>query len=199
MKYSTDYKSEKYYVGARFKTSHGYCRVRGKIFRKGKDPHYAVQFENTGTIVSAEGSNISRGVLKDLMLPTIYGKGYLGIGKHRSGSKGKPCKEYTLWIAMLNRCYGNYPKYSSYENVEVCERWRNYQSFCEDLPLVLNYDKWLKGGYSIDKDISGKDIYSPQTVIFITNTENSKERQQRKPVKIVARDTLGRITRTALA
>ena len=106
MKYTTNYVSQKYYVGAIFNTSHGHCMVIGKIFKKGRDPHYVVKFIQTGNIVSVEGSSLSKGAVKDLMRPTIYGVGYLGIGKHRSGSHGRPTKEYTLWIGMLNRCYG---------------------------------------------------------------------------------------------
>lgn len=194
MKYSTKYTSTKYYVGARFMTNdYGVCEILGKVFRKGQDPHYVVEFLDTGYRTQTEGSNISRGAVKDWFAPTIAGIGYLGVGPFRSGSKGKITKEYSLWSNMIIRCYGDMPKWASYKGVEVCERWKCFQDFCEDLPKIPNYSKWLKGGYCLDKDISNSNLYSLETCTFITNRESSLEMNARHIQTISKRDNLGRI------
>ena len=194
MKYTTEYNSTKYFVGAEFDTkNYGKIRIISKKFRKGKDPLYSFIFLSTGNVSRAEGSNINKGMLKDLLSPTAFNKGYLGIGKHKSGSRGRPNKQWTLWYNMLGRCYGDNPKHTSYHDVTVTDRWLNFQHFCDDLPYIKGYDNWLKGGYSIDKDKSGKRLYSLDTVEFILNSDNSIERQERLGTCITERDSKGRI------
>ena len=200
MKYTTNYKSTVYGVGKRFNTnSFGEVEILGKIYRKGKDPHYAVRFINTGTVAATEGGNIKRGNIKDWYAPFCHGVGYLGVGQHRSGFKGKATKEYTLWNGMLARVYSGRDKWESYKDVTVCERWLCFQNFCDDLPKIPNYSKWVKGGYSIDKDESGARVYSLDTCKFVTVSANSKERQERLGTRITERDTKGRIVKSCTA
>ena len=187
MKYDTNYDSKKYYVGATFATnSCGNVEILGKVYRKGKSPQYVFRFIDTGTIGKTEGCNISRGNVRDFLKPTVRGVGYIGYGSHKTGSRGRPNKMYTLWDQMLNRCYGTDPKFNSYkeQGITVCDRWKCFQSFCDDLPKIRGYALWLKGGYSIDKDKSGKKLYSLETVEFVSISENSKERQVRRGNRI---------------
>lgn len=201
MKYTTDYESAKYFVGALFKTNNfGYVEILGKIYRKGRDPFYVIKFLDTGTITRAEASNISRGGVKDLNARTYHGVGYIGVGVHKTGSRGRSNKQWTVWNGMIERCYGDNPKYLSYKGkVTVCERWHSFQNFCDDLPKIKGYDLWLKGGCAIDKDKSGKNLYSLDTVEFIPISENSKERQERVGTTITERNSKGQIVKSGTA
>lgn len=200
MKYTIKYESARYFVGAQFETNNsGTIEVLGKIYRQGKDPHYVVKFLDTGTVLSAEGSNISRGGLKDFNARTYHGVGYIGVGDHKTGSRGRANKQWALWSNMLERCYGSNPKYASYKDVYVCDRWHSFQNFCDDLPKIKGYDLWLGGGYAIDKDKVGKNLYSLGTVEFILKSENSKERQDRRGNIILERNDKGQIVKNGTA
>jgi len=96
---------------------------------------------------------------------SVYGIGYLGIGKYKPKQDGRTTKEYNIWSGMMTRCYN--PKYHenkpTYKNVTVCEEWHNFQNFA----------KWFEDnyidGWEIDKDLLSGDskIYSPKTCVFI--------------------------------
>lgn len=121
--------------------------------------------------------------------PTISGVGYLGDGKYRASiGKGKMSREYKVWENMLNRVYKDYTNYKTYKDGQVCERWHNFQNFCEDLPLIEGYDYWLNHPnerISLDKDIkgNGSKMYNLENCCFITISENSHERLERLPQK----------------
>ena len=120
--------------------------------------------------------------------PTVVGVGYLGVGKHSATLNGKVSREYKLWENMLNRVYSNHQNYESYRDCGVCERWHCYQNFCDDLPLIENYELWLNNPNSrvaLDKDakIKGNKVYSLDACCFLTISENSEERNKRVPPK----------------
>lgn len=82
---------------------------------------------------------------------------------------------------MFTRCFDSSYLEScpSYKTVTICDRWKNYQTFCEDIKSLENYNKWLvnESPYHLDKDKKQPDIeykvYSPETCLFITNSENT--------------------------
>ena len=95
---------------------------------------------------------------------------------------------YNIWARMKYRCSNNkntaYRWYGA-KGVSVCKEWEN--SF-------ENFEKWsLENGYNeylvLDKDIlcdSNKIIpkfYSPDTCLWITASENSKECNERRRKK----------------
>lgn len=92
---------------------------------------------------------------------------------------------YNIWARMKYRCNNSKnPAYKWYgaKGVSVCKEWNsNFE----------NFKKWaLENGYKenlvLDKDIlCSKNkivpkIYSPSTCLWITPSENSKERNRRK-------------------
>jgi len=73
-----------------------------------------------------------------------------------------------VWANMISRCYN--PNNSEYHNyggrgITVCSEWRNnYHAF-----LKWGKENGFKKGLKLDKDIAGKNIYSPETCQFVTD------------------------------
>jgi len=178
MKYLTKYNSVKYPVGSIHATNeHGPLEVLGRVDTKRSD-QYMVRFMSTGYETSVATSAIKKGAVKDYYSPVVYGKGYMGNGPNQSRVKGKTVRTYKLWTGMLDRCYSKNGKYDTYQErgIVVCDRWLNYQNFCDDIKDLKGYDAWLSGyGMSIDKDIKYNGTYSPESCVFITTKENSRE------------------------
>ena len=114
---------------------------------------------------------------EDRLKPTVYGIGYLGIGKYkaRSGVKGMS-KEYVLWTNMLSRCYGkpyrdNPRNPVRYSDCTVCEEWHNFQNFAEWCNQQPNFGKYR---YSLDKDLSelGNTAYCPEKCYIVAPAIN---------------------------
>lgn len=98
-------------------------------------------------------------------------------------------KEYVTWKEMIRRCYAPNAskKFPAYVDVTVCERWKCFQYFCEDIQHLEGYDKWKNNdGHQLDKDILCEKndikpkIYSPETCIFLSRRENISESTTRK-------------------
>lgn len=119
--------------------------------------------------------------IRDKTKPSVYGHGILGIGKNRTQYKTPEGKwvftqNYQTWKSMIKRCYyaQYHEKNPTYKDCEVCERWLNFQNFCEDVPTIEGYEEWLCGGYHLDKDIKieGNKIYGPDTCMFVPAERN---------------------------
>jgi len=117
-------------------------------------------------------SQLVKGNIKNLYHKSVYGKGYKGIGEHKTSIKGVAIKKYEIWTGLLQRCYSSdlHQKYPTYKGVTVCDEWHNYQVFGDW------YDKQYKEeDWQLDKDLlSGNEkIYSPDTCVFIPRGLNS--------------------------
>lgn len=177
-KLKTNYRSsEDRQPGAIWDTNRsGKFEIIGKI-DDGTGKHYLIRFLNTGHEQIVSGSAFKTGTIRDPYARIAKGIGYIGEGPY-SYTKNK--KEGTLWHNMLVRCYD--PKYwekcPTYIGCEVCERWQNFQNFCEDLPKLEGYDKWIKSEnkYALDKDIRvpGNKIYSLDTCMFVYEGDNTR-------------------------
>ena len=73
------------------------------------------------------------------------------------------CPYYTRWHDMIERCYSNREKYSSYHDCFVCEGWLLFSNFKE----WMKKQKWK--GMDLDKDLSsfGNLMYSPESCLFL--------------------------------
>ena len=114
----------------------------------------------------------------------VYGIGCVGDGEHLTMVNNKITREYALWHKMMARCYSeaNLKTDPSYRGVKVCERWHNFQNFCNDLPSIDGYEMWFnnpKTRVSLDKDLKQKGVknkvYSPETCTFVTHKQNLDE------------------------
>lgn len=138
-----------------------------------------VQFLNTGTTKICYLVNAYAGKIKDQYCTTVYNNGY--YGDFEKVHYWKEAKQ--LWQNMLKRCYCEKDSKGYFGKSFVCERWKCFANFLEDLPSLKNFDKWLLGQnnnfdkYNLDKDliIKGNKIYSKELCQFITEYENKSE------------------------
>ncbi|MBI0275421.1 hypothetical protein I6H07_06175 [Hafnia alvei] len=174
----TNYKSKKYPVGSIHATNYfGPFEILGRT-ENPKCDQYVVRFISTGFITLARTASIVKGMVKDYNVPTVFGLGFIGVGKHSSKKPdGTTTREYKLWTGMFYRCYSSDPQYANYKlrGIKVCEKWKNFQIFCEDIKYLEGYSQW-KSGYnmSLDKDLKFNGYYSKESCMFITRAENSR-------------------------
>lgn len=113
---------------------------------------------------------------------TIYGIGYLGIGKY--GAKKQYKKIYNVWQIMLARCYCDNPNHTKtcYNECTVDPIWFNFQNFAQW--YEENYYEIQDQRMQIDKDIlyKGNTVYSPEHCMIVPNEINAlfvKRKNQR--------------------
>lgn len=138
-----------------------------------------IEFITTGYKTQCTSDNFRRGKTKDYLLPTVCGVGKLGYINIQD-LKSSP--EYTIWSGMIERCHtGN--KGLSYEDKFVCERWKRFDYFLEDLPKIENYMLWKEHKnknpnkiniYELDKDTKYSDNkeYSLENCRFVHMKHN---------------------------
>jgi len=132
-----------------------------------------VEFISTGYQVTAIAKDVVNGNIKDRLHPSVYGVGFIGVGKCAAIVDGKSQKSYKVWQSMLQRCYC--PIYLSkkptYIGCSVDVIWHNYQNFAS----------WFEENYidglQLDKDIKidGNKVYSSDSCMFVTAKENSEK------------------------
>ena len=135
---------------------------------------------------------LEKGILKNPFHKSLYNIGYLGTDENGNRPKtkinGVKTREYILWSSMMKRCYDdNYQKaHPTYKNTTVCERWKCYSYFLEDLPKIKDYQLWKdnpNSKISLNKDKYYSDLgintdckeYNLLTTRFISNKENAKD------------------------
>ena len=88
--------------------------------------------------------------------------------------KGKTTKEYTLWHAMLKRCYSKpfHEEWPTYIGCSVSDNFKYYHLFHAWCQTQVGFGK---EGYQLDKDllINGNKVYSEDTCVFIPSVLNS--------------------------
>ena len=166
-----NYKDE--IVGKDFKTNNcGECTVLE--YKSCRD--VTVLFKDPEYVTKCRLDDLRRGCVNNPLTPRVCGVGFLGIGKFTTVLNKR---EYKLWLAMLQRCYGTKSTNvrSSYKNVTVCNEWHNFQNFaewCEAHEFFNAKDKQGKS-YQLDKDIlvKGDKTYSPETCCFVPREINN--------------------------
>jgi len=146
---------------------HGTLRIYEYIDAK----HVVVEFVNTGYKTVSQAGNVRTGNVRDNMLPSVCGVGFIGDGPYRSKVLGKNSPTYNAWRNMIKRCYDakTQKKQPTYIGCEVCVDWHDFQIF----------SKWFEvnkiDGFVLDKDtkVIGNKLYSPETCVFISPAANS--------------------------
>lgn len=146
-----------------------------KIIRYNLSDDITIEFQDKHKYtVNTTYHNFKRRCVNNPYDKTIYGVGYVGVGKHPNFVDGKNTKPYTTWKDMLRRCY--YEKDRdlnlAYHDCTICDEWLNFQTFADW--YENNYYEIGEGRMHIDKDILVKDnkVYSPQTCIFVPQRIN---------------------------
>jgi len=111
-------------------------------------------------------SHLVNSNIKNRYHKSVYGHGYIGIGKHRVTSKGVNTKKYDTWSEILQRCYSSdlHIEYPTFRDTTVCDEWHDFQNFGDWYDNQYKEDDW-----QLDKDLisRGKKIYSPETCVFV--------------------------------
>lgn len=139
-----------------------------------------IRFVLTGYCRFSEAKDIRLGQVKDRFLPSLLGVGFIGEGKHKSGTSSAINKPYYLWSGMLHRCYC--PKFlksnPSYRGCLVDSKWHNFQIFADWFYKTYPDDG---GQYQLDKDmLSGNRVgklYSEGTCKWLSHQENAEYSQ----------------------
>ncbi len=132
-----------------------------------------VRFLDTGFETTTGAGDIRKGKVKDKLIPSVFGVGFLGEGKYTSSETGKKTPAYQTWKNMIQRCYSEAYQsiHPTYKGCVVCAEWRNFQNFASW--WHANYVT----GYDLDKDILGNGkLYSPHTCKFVSHSDNIKAR-----------------------
>jgi hypothetical protein len=151
------------------------------VYSSERPNRYVIRFLLTGYTTIAFNSTIISGKVCDYLLPTVYGVACLGYAKVKDNLKA-----FRRWDAMISRCYNE--KCTSYKyyggvGVTVCERWKRYDYYLEDLPKLEGYNEILfnAGKLHLDKDkkqVGNKNkVYSPETCCFLSSAENNSFRE----------------------
>lgn len=117
-----------------------------------------------------EYRDVLKGRIKNPLRRSVWGIGYIGVGKYVTKINLIKQKNYQTWVGMLQRAYSedyqnNYP---TYKGCTVDERWHNFQVFAQW--FEENYVE----GWHLDKDIlkKGNKVYSPKTCCFVPSEIN---------------------------
>lgn len=146
---------------------------------KNHKKYYNVKFTKTGYVAkNVRTDTIRGGLVRDKLQTTLFGVGVIGYANTR-----QEFKKYNLWKNMLARCYDKRDKsyrYYGLRGVTVCDRWKRYDYFLEDIVKVNGYNEKLynEGKLFLDKDINSKckKIYSLETCEFISDYKNQQQR-----------------------
>ena len=150
-------------------------------------------------------SALEKGSLKNPFHKSVCGVGYLGTDENGQVPKcsinGQDVREYQVWHNMIIRCYNEkfHEENPTYKNCTVCDRWKCYSNFLEDLSKIKGYDLWrdTDSGISLNKDIYYKELgiitdckeYSLLTTRFITISDNGEEVGKRKARRVKCIET----------
>lgn len=126
-----------------------------------------IRFEETGYEKWVTITNIKSGMVRDPMLPSVFGVGVFG-DMYPSKENGKTVKQYAVWYGILQMAYDEKQKILNPCNigVTVSEEFKYYTTFYEwcDKQIGFGIDGWV-----IDKDllVKGNKQYSKENCVFL--------------------------------
>lgn len=106
-----------------------------------------------------------------------YNKGYMIQAKHSDNKRA-----FSIWHGMLRRCYDKkHVKYQYYggRGVKVCDRWKCFDYFLEDINKIDGWDTELFNSKELVLDKDGKghnSIYDLENCQWITRERNLRIR-----------------------
>jgi len=139
---------------------------------RGQATRLVIRFNRTGAVREVQANNLSQGKVKDYMLPTVYGVGYIGSSltiPQRGCSEVR--RAYDLWCNMLRRVQRD----TAYTDVTIDPRWLNFTQFLNSMDKLPGIEEWRAGAdVHLDKDlrIPGSRTYGLDTCWFIPAAAN---------------------------
>jgi len=138
-------------------------------------PFTIIAFDGGCVINNRELRCINKGSIKNPLYPTIFNRGFKGVGKYRQSSNGNDTKIYRKWYGVFERCYcpKSHITNPTYGDCEVDEHWNDFQVFGKW--FEENYKPEYMDKWELDKDIliKGNKIYSPETCVFVPKEINT--------------------------
>jgi len=124
-------------------------------------------------------TNTDRPRLRDPLARTVFGIGCIGIGRHKAHDGPADTHAFSIWRAMLRRCYYGPERRPWREGCTVVDEWHNFQAFAEW--FESNYPRDGQR-YQLDKDtvVNGNKLYSADTCSFVTQAANLAARRFKK-------------------
>lgn len=124
-----------------------------KIIDTLKENKRKIKFLQSGYEMVAATKEILNGSVKDWYSPSVCGIGIVGL--EISHPQKHPL--YDKWRGILRRC-------SNTPSISICEEWKLFSNFVNDLNNVLN-DKNILDSSQISISLpNGECVYSPKTV-----------------------------------
>lgn len=151
-----------------------------KILKKTKDKRgnktCEIQFLDTGykTIIRESRLHLD---IYDPYAPSFCDVACLGLPEQLNFTD----RLKIVWKGLIQRCYdenkSNY-KYYGGRGINVSNRWKCFEYFQDDVQSLLNWENKLNNWneYELDKDIKGGNEYSAKTCIWITQSDNKRQK-----------------------
>ena len=158
-------------LGEHFKTKEELGGYEIIIIEYNRSDNVLIQFQDEHkAIVPTQYHKCKDGGIKNPYHPSVYGVGFLGQGKYKSGTK---CYDY--WVRLLQRGFDEKykDKQPTYKDVIVNPEIYNFQDFAEW--WHNNYYEIEGETMQIDKDIlvKGNKEYKFDRMIFVPKRINS--------------------------
>lgn len=162
-----------------------YNSGRYKIIKYLDRKKIQIKFIATKYTCFAAAHNLDKGQVKDPLVVSVFGKGFLGDGEFTKANKVL----YDRWRNILLRCYGD-GRNTKYKECRVHKRWLNFQLFCVDAQKLKNWDL---PSCHIDKDIlvQNNKIYGPGKCCFVPAEINKALQRENKTNKGKLKCVLG--------
>lgn len=166
-------------VGDVFKTNEGYTVT--VVDYLGRSKVFVEHGDEFGHISRVEACQLKRGTVKNPFHRSVYGVGFVGVGKYVTWENGKHTDVYNSWKGVIERGYS--PKFKAlrltYSDVTVCDDWHNFQVFAEWWEKEPNHDKI---GFHLDKDLRNDKLrqYSPESCSFVPHQINTLLNDQKR-------------------
>ena len=167
-------KSHKERIGERFKTNEGYEVI---IVGYNNANDLLVEFQDEHkAIIPNTYQHCKNGGIKNPYHPSVFGVGYMGVGKYKSrDEQGNKTKCYEDWHNLLKRGFDEElkKKRPTYKDIIVNQELFNFQDFAEW--WHNNYYEIEGERMNIDKDIlvKGNKEYRFDRMIFSPSRINS--------------------------
>lgn len=128
-----------------------------------------IRFKTTGYEAIVRSQHIRKGLVKDYILPSVYGVGYYG---NSEAMERKTCVVRSRWVGLMRRCYDESRIEPAYITANVATDWHSFISFEE---WAINQHGFNQKGWELDKDLlcRGNTLYSSETCVFLPKKINT--------------------------
>lgn len=171
-------------VGYKFTNNSGW---KGEVVEYKNSMEVKIRFE-CGEERIVTWANLMRGSVVSRNQPTVFGKGFIGVGEFIPKSLSKsiegklvPEESYNTWLQILKRLYStnkhDMRNGEGYRGVTLTEEWHNLQNFCAWSIKQVGYNCKSDNGraWCIDKDIliEGNREYKPEACVYVPDDINT--------------------------